>query len=92
VQAALDAPRFCIDAEPIGYKGSATKVFLEEGISSDVVDELRRLGHHVVHLTGVARAQFGRGQIIQKKLDPSGRLVWAAGSDPRADGHAVPQI
>lgn len=41
VQAALDAPRFCIDAEPIGYKDSMTKVFLEEGISSDVVDELK---------------------------------------------------
>lgn len=42
VQAALDAPRFCIDAEPIAYKGSTTsKVFLEEGISPDVVDELK---------------------------------------------------
>ncbi|KAF9787192.1 gamma-glutamyltranspeptidase [Thelephora terrestris] len=92
VQAALDAPRFCIDAKPNGYKGSLSKVFLEEGISPEVVDELRRLGHHAVYLTGSSRAQFGRGQIIQKKPDPSGRLVWAAGSDPRADGHAVPQI
>lgn len=41
VQAALDAPRFCIDAEPIGWKSSTTKVFIEEGISPDVVDELR---------------------------------------------------
>lgn len=41
VQAALDAPRFCIDARTIGYEGSLTKVFLEEGISPDVVDELR---------------------------------------------------
>ena len=41
VQAALDAPRFCIDAEPIGYENSITKVFLEEGISPVVVDELR---------------------------------------------------
>jgi len=40
VQAALDAPRFCIDAEPTGYEGSITKVYLEEGISPDVVDEL----------------------------------------------------
>jgi gamma-glutamyltranspeptidase len=28
VQAALDAPRFCIDAEPIGYGDSTTKVSL----------------------------------------------------------------
>ena len=42
VQAALDAPRFCIDAEPITSKGSVTsRVFIEEGISPDVVDELR---------------------------------------------------
>jgi len=41
VQAALDAPRFCIDAEKIGYEGSVTKVFIEEGIPPDVVDELR---------------------------------------------------
>jgi len=42
VQAALDAPRFCIDAEPIVYEGSTTsKVFIEEGISPDVVDELK---------------------------------------------------
>ena len=41
VQAALDAPRFCIDVESMSYEDSMTKVFLEEGISSDVVDELR---------------------------------------------------
>jgi len=41
VQAALDAPRFCIDAEPVGYEDSTTKVFLEEGISPDVICGLR---------------------------------------------------
>lgn len=42
VQAALDAPRFCIDAEEIAFRGSTTsKVFIEEGISPDVVDGLR---------------------------------------------------
>ena len=42
VQAALDAPRFSIDAEPIALQGSTTsKVFIEEGISPEVVDELR---------------------------------------------------
>jgi gamma-glutamyltranspeptidase/glutathione hydrolase len=42
VQAALDAPRFCIDAEPIAYEGSTTsKVFLEEGISPEVADGLK---------------------------------------------------
>ena len=42
---------------------------------------------------GAGRGMFGRGQIIQRKVDArSGRTVWAAGSDPRADGHAVAQI
>lgn len=35
---------------------------------------------------------MGRGQVIQKVQNDAGRLIWAAGSDPRADGHAVPQI
>lgn len=36
---------------------------------------------------------FGRGQIIQKKTDKAtGRTLWAAGSDPRGDGHATPEI
>lgn len=42
VQAALDAPRFCIDGGPIAFEGLTTsKVFIEEGISPSVVDELR---------------------------------------------------
>lgn len=42
VQAALDAPRFCIDAEPAIYEGSRTsRVFIEEGISARTIDELR---------------------------------------------------
>ncbi|KAF9783460.1 gamma-glutamyltranspeptidase [Thelephora terrestris] len=93
VQAALDAPRFCIDAEAIPYEGSTTsKVFIEEGISPDVVDELSGMGHQIEYLIGISRSRFGRGQIIQKRLDPKGGLIWVAGSDPRADGHAVPQI
>jgi len=94
VQAALDAPRFCIDAEPIAFEGLTTsKVFIEEGISPDVVDELRAMGHQIEYLTGISRSRFGRGQIIQNfRLDPQGGVLWAAGSDPRADGHAVPQI
>ena len=50
------------------------------------------MGHDVRVLTGFNRKLMGRGQIIQKLQDPSGRLVWAAGSDPRGDGHAAAQI
>jgi gamma-glutamyltranspeptidase/glutathione hydrolase len=50
------------------------------------------MGHDITLAEGWARGVAGRGQIIQAVNDPSGRRVWACGSDMRADGHAVPQI
>ncbi len=50
------------------------------------------MGHKVKIVDGWGRFQFGRGQVIQKVQNQSGNLVWAAGSDPRADGHAIAQI
>lgn len=50
------------------------------------------MGHKIQVLTGFSRSMVGRGQIIQKINDASGKFVWAAGSDPRGDGHASPQI
>lgn len=90
-QSTLDAPRFCISADvPEDPKDGdiGTKVYLEEGIKQEVVDELKAMGHDVELLTSHDRSMFGRGQVIQKL--PSG--AWAGGSDPRGDGHAVPQI
>lgn len=53
---------------------------------------LSDMGHDVRILSGFARDMFGRGQVIQKINDKSRRTVWAAGSDPRGDGHAAAQI
>jgi gamma-glutamyltranspeptidase len=50
------------------------------------------MGHETHRITGWQRGVFGRGQIIKNCVDPSGRRVWAGGSDPRADGHVVAQI
>lgn len=50
------------------------------------------MGHDARTVDGFNRGLMGRGQIIQKLNDASGRLVWAAGSDLRADGHAAAQI
>lgn len=50
------------------------------------------MGHDAHLATGFQRGMMGRGQIIQKLKNETGRLVWAAGSDPRADGHAAAQI
>ncbi|KAF9457073.1 nucleophile aminohydrolase [Collybia nuda] len=97
-QAALDAPRFCISAgmPDAGKPGKAgdpnSQVYFEEGIPEATVNKLREMGHDAQIASGFARGMMGRGQIIQKIRDASGKTVWAAGSDPRADGHASAQI
>ena len=81
-QAALDRPRFCIDA---GDAGGV--VLLEEGVSEAVVRGLIARGHELRSgIPSFARATFGRGQIILRS--PEGRLI--GGSDRRAGGLALP--
>ncbi|KAF8634437.1 hypothetical protein AX15_000886 [Amanita polypyramis BW_CC] len=99
VQAALDAPRFCISPGLPDYTKSIqsvgivnSEVYFEDSISPETIDKLREMGHDARVLSGFQRSMVGRGQIIQKISDASGKFVWAAGSDPRADGLAVPQI
>ena len=53
---------------------------------------ITEMGHDARVLSGFNRQKMGRGQIIQRIFDKSGRTVWAAGSDGRGDGHAAPQI
>lgn len=80
-QAALDQPRFCIDVEESG--GS---VAIEEGMPPETFAGLKKMGHPVEWVTGIARSLFGRGQVIQRD-EATG--VLSAGSDPRADGCAM---
>jgi len=79
-QAALDRPRFCIDAEESGGR-----VAIEEGMSQETFNGLEKLGHPVYSVSGYDRALFGRGQVILR--DEFG--VLCGGSDPRADGCAM---
>lgn len=69
-QAALDAPRFCVGAGmPDNGEGDvdggdiSSECFLEDGISEEVRDGLRAMGHDVHILSGYARGMFGRGQV-----------------------------
>lgn len=82
VQAALDAPRFCIDTEPVGYERCITKVFLEEGISPEVVDELRSESSQQVVNSGVI-TNFDSGwaprRILDRKVEKS---VWPRANHP----------
>ncbi|KAK4943327.1 hypothetical protein LTR66_014616 [Elasticomyces elasticus] len=91
-QAALDAPRVCIGAGmPDQGDVFDRTVYLEDGIKKEVAEELKRMGHHVQSLGGMARGLFGRGQVIRWHVDPvEGKGVWSAGSDPRGDGAAIP--
>ncbi|ORY31633.1 putative lincomycin-condensing protein lmbA [Naematelia encephala] len=99
-QAALDAPRFCISAglPDSSVKGAESagdidsEIWFEDGIPPEVVEELKGMGHRCEVATGYRRGIAGRGQIIQAINDPSGRRVWACGSDLRADGCALAQI
>ncbi|KZT62137.1 gamma-glutamyltranspeptidase [Calocera cornea HHB12733] len=101
MQAAMDAPRFCISSgsPDSGVKGRGdvgdvnSDVYFEEGISDETVEKLREMGHDARRVTGFGRGMLGRGQIIQRLTDQTtGRLVWAAGSDQRGDGQAVAQF
>jgi gamma-glutamyltranspeptidase/glutathione hydrolase len=83
-QAALDLPRFCIED---GTAGGV--VALEEGLPAKTVADLTRRGHQVRYVTGWERALFGRGQVILR--DPETGVL-TGGSDPRADGCAMPLI
>lgn len=81
-QAALDRPRVAL-LEP----RPGSDVAVEVGIPDATLRGLAHRGHAVQSIQGHHRALFGRGQVILR--DPeTGVLV--GGSDPRADGCAMP--
>ncbi len=92
-QAALDAPRVCIGAGmPDEGDVMDRTVYLEEGMSEETVQGMKKLGHQVKVVGGWGRSLFGRGQVIRWHVDPIEKKgVWSAGSDQRGDGAAVPQ-
>ena len=81
-QTALDRPRVNLTEAHAG-----SPVALEEGLPEQTVSELAAMGHQVEVITGQMRAMFGRGQVI---LNDNETGVYCGGSDPRADGCAVP--
>ncbi|KAJ2840728.1 hypothetical protein FBU31_000171 [Coemansia sp. 'formosensis'] len=82
-QAALDAPRICIQVE-------GGRVAIEDGMSAMAIHQLQALRHNIYTETGLQRAVFGRGQVIRQQVDQrTGTRVLSAGSDPRADGQAL---
>ena len=89
-QVALDAPRVCIGAGmPDQGKVLDMSVYLEEGITEEVAEELRKVGHKVEIVKGYKRGLFGRGQVIRAHSE-DGQIVYSGGSDLRGDGAAYP--
>ncbi|CCG82009.1 Gamma-glutamyltranspeptidase [Taphrina deformans PYCC 5710] len=89
-QTALDAPRVCVGAALPDVDGHIeAKVYIEDGISDDVMNALRQLGHDVEKLEHFKRGMFGRGQVIRSHVDGD-QTVLSGGSDPRGDGAALP--
>lgn len=89
-QSALDAPRVCVGVALPDVDGHIeAKVFVEDGISDEVIAELKHLGHDVERLAHFQRGMFGRGQVIRSHLE-DGQRVLSGGSDPRGDGAALP--
>jgi gamma-glutamyltranspeptidase/glutathione hydrolase len=91
IQAALDVARFCIgvSVSEDPNKNINSELFLEDGICDEVVEKLKSMGHDVKLVKGYERCMFGRGHIIATVPNTEKRSVWAAGSDPRGDGHAA---
>ncbi len=80
-QAAVDRPRFQLS----GGRASGV-VEIEDAVPAGTLEALRQRGHELKAVGGWGRITFGRGQIIRR--DPDG-VLWG-GSDPRADGCALP--
>lgn len=74
-QSALDAPRWQVERDGT--------VRVERQTPTELIEGLRARGHTVT--IEASRLSFGRGQIIMRSDDG----VYAAGSEPRADGCAV---
>lgn len=72
-----------------------TVVGIEDGVDEGTVKTLEELGHKVLLLKGSKRGLFGRGQVIREsayKNNSGPGPYYSAGSDPRGDGAAIPQL
>jgi gamma-glutamyltranspeptidase/glutathione hydrolase len=83
VQAAIEAPRLAVDAEPGFYTpGAATSLQLESRFPPETIAALRAMGHKVD-----AVGPYAIGSIQAVLQTPYGTRT--AGSDPRRMGYAV---
>ena len=83
IQAAIEAPRFALDADPNFYKpGAAVTVQAEGRFAPAVLEGLTAMGHRVERV-----GPYAIGSVQGIMVDPSGARM--AGADPRRMGYAV---
>ncbi len=83
VQAAIEAPRFALDAEPNFYRPDAAITVQAEGRFADpVLLGLSAMGHRIEKV-----GPYAIGSVQAILVDPSGGRM--AGADPRRMGYAV---
>lgn len=83
IQAAIEAPRFALDAEPNFYRpGAAITVQAEGRFADSVLQGLSAMGHRIERV-----GPYAIGSVQGIMADPSGSRV--GGADPRRMGYAV---
>jgi gamma-glutamyltranspeptidase/glutathione hydrolase len=83
IQAAIEAPRFALDADPNFYKPGATiSVQMESRFPAAVTQVLTGMGHTIERV-----GPYSIGSVQGVLLDPSGARM--GGADPRRMGYAV---
>lgn len=83
IQAAIEAPRFALDADPNFYQpGAAVTVQAEGRFAPAVLEGLTVMGHRVERV-----GPYAIGSVQGIMVDPSGAHM--AGADPRRMGYAV---
>lgn len=83
IQAAIEAPRFALDAEPSFYQpGAAISVQMEGRYAADTVAGLTAMGHSVESV-----GPYAIGSVQGIVADTSGTRM--GGADPRRMGYAV---
>lgn len=83
IQAAIEAPRFAVEADPNFYKpGAAITVQMEGRYSDAMIGALSGMGHRIERV-----GPYAIGSIQGILADPSGARM--GGSDPRRMGYGV---
>ncbi|MGA2634639.1 MAG: gamma-glutamyltransferase [Terracidiphilus sp.] len=81
IQAALEEPRFTVDAK------LGCNILIESRVTPESIDALTKMGH-VLQVRKEYSSAMGRGQAVMR--DSAAKVNFGA-SDPRTDGAAIPE-